>query len=118
MTGALLFKRQFTALLFAASLSPSVWFQGTVEIAFVVLLVIVAQLCYHLSNLRVQPNTAEKETTCSVTLDRLSLISVFSCVVEKSAQPLAQLPFFLYPDVNGIVNIAGAPGGTGAPPEV
>ena len=76
-----MFKRQFTALLFASSLSPSVWFRGMVEIAFVVLLVIVAQLCYHLSNLRAELNTAEKENTYSVTLHRLNLISVFSCVV-------------------------------------
>lgn len=67
LDGALLFRRQFTALLFASSLSLSVRFRGTVEVAFVVLLVIVAQLCYHLSNLRIQQNSAENENTCSVT---------------------------------------------------
>ena len=74
---SLLFSRLFTALLLASSLSLSVWFQGIVEIAFVVFLVIVVQLCYHLSNLRVQLNTAEKENTCLVMQHRLGLISLF-----------------------------------------
>lgn len=81
------------------------------EIAFGVLRVIGVRLRYHLSNLEVQLNTAEKENVCSVTLHQLSLISVFSCIVAKSAWPLSNsVFFFLYSDVNGIVNIAATPG--------
>lgn len=66
------------------------------EISFVVLLVIVAQLCHHLFNLRAELNTAEKENAFSVTPHWLNLISVFFCIVVKSAQPLTESVLFLY----------------------
>lgn len=74
---SLLFKQLFTALLFSSFLSLSVWFQGIVEIAFVVLCVIVVRLCFNLSNLTGQLNSVEKENMCSVTLQRQVNFCVF-----------------------------------------
>lgn len=67
------------------------------------------QLCCHLSNFRVELNTAEKEDTYSVTPHWLNQISkVCSASYQVSF-------FFSYQDANGIVNIAGPLRGTGAP---
>lgn len=85
------------------------------EIAFVVLLVIVIQLCYHLSNLRVELNTAERENTVSVMQHWLNLISPFSLCCSEVCSASYKVFTSYYQDVNGIVNIARARGGTGAP---
>lgn len=106
----------FTALLFAAALPPSVWFRGSVEIAFVVLLAIIVRFCYHLSNLSFRLNTAEKANARSVTLRRTSLIPVFPCIY-RSVICSASRPSFAFglQNVNWMVNIAGSPRVPGPP---
>lgn len=112
LDGALPFRRQFTAWLFASSLSLSVRIRAMVEVAFV----FVAWFCCTalLSFVQLKDSAEQcwkwEYVFSHATLAEFNFCRFLYCGVVCSASCRSVFLFFyLYESINGIVNIAGAP---------